>query len=643
MRRVAQEDASSVTADTGSHDTQQARSDDQGPRLVGLHMIVSAAALVLGGILAAIASLQLVLPDLGSGMAFLSYGRLAPASRILLVDGFATIGLLGLAYHAISKVTGSPLQRAPFALASLATLALGAVAGALGVLFGLNSGIAGLAPPIWARALLVVGALLGTLVVTGTAKDNGDQLGTTAWYLAAAPIVLTLGGIVGLVPASDGIAGTLQTSFAAGSAQAFLVLGTVGILYFVVTSLTGTDPNDAGNLGALGFWSAVLVSLFLSGWGQIYSPSPDWFETINVAITLGALVPLLVIVTDFGLMLKGRIPAIANRAALRYVVVAGLSGSLAVVASILLTWRATSSVIAYSTWVSGARVLLLLGAVAFSVFAAQRLMAGGGGKLTTVHFSLSTLGLVGMAVGLLAGGTAVALSWAAGPAVQAYSNAGVAWKVTADTSEPFLWIAALSAVVYAVAQLLFAARITKQSDTVNGETPDVNEYELDFATAARSVTWRRLVTGVAMVWILAGVVAVVIPTLDDTDRDPTILADTARTYESGTPEFNGRNLYISEGCAECHTQIVRAVGTDVGLGPVSVAGDYANESPALLGTERFGPDLMHFASRDTLDKVILGARLTDPRVVVPFSTMPSYSYLSDDDVQALISYLSTLE
>ena len=111
----------------------------------------------------------------------------------------------------------------------------------------------------------------------------------------------------------------------------------------------------------------------------------------------------------------------------------------------------------------------------------------------------------------------------------------------------------------------------------------------------------------------------------------------------GSVELAGRNLYISEGCIECHTQAVRPVGSDVGLGPVSIAGDYANESPALLGGARFGPDLMHFAtSSEFFDKVLVQASLQDPRALRPWSTMPSYSYLSSDDLSALVSYIETL-
>ncbi|VAW04526.1 hypothetical protein MNBD_ACTINO01-2165, partial [hydrothermal vent metagenome] len=158
----------------------------------------------------------------------------------------------------------------------------------------------------------------------------------------------------------------------------------------------------------------------------------------------------------------------------------------------------------------------------------------------------------------------------------------------------------------------------------------------------RYVTWKRLIRGVTAVWISALVFSVGLPLLDTTDRDPTLLADTARTYEAGSAAAIGRNLYIAQGCAECHSQEVRPVGTDVGLGTVSIAGDYAYEDPVLRGTIRFGPDLMHVAGREGFTPDAIAPHLQDPRDARSWSNMPSYSYLSQSDLDALTIYIQTL-
>ena len=90
---------------------------------------------------------------------------------------------------------------------------------------------------------------------------------------------------------------------------------------------------------------------------------------------------------------------------------------------------------------------------------------------------------------------------------------------------------------------------------------------------------------------------VFLPGLESDSAQPTILADESRIYVEGSDSAIGRDLYIQEGCVYCHTQSVRPITTDLGLGAVSVPGDYAHEEPVLLGVARMGPDLMHIADR----------------------------------------------
>ena len=87
----------------------------------------------------------------------------------------------------------------------------------------------------------------------------------------------------------------------------------------------------------------------------------------------------------------------------------------------------------------------------------------------------------------------------------------------------------------------------------------------------------------------------------------------------------GMTLFSSAGCAACHTQMVRPVVADVGLGAVTL-----NDANQPLGTRRFGPDLSD-----------VGARLSGSQieaVIRGFEGHPSLS-LSGDDMNALVTYL----
>ena len=633
-----------MTADTESNPPEAMSAAPPGTSVARIHLTAGSVFLILGTIVGSLAALQLVLPDLLSGSAFTTYGRLAPAARVLLTDGWITLGILGLSYLAIVRVTGSNVRRRTLAIAGAAVIAFGAFVGAAGILVGLQSGIVGQESPVWARAILLIGYALSATAIVSTARVNKDELGATGWYLTAAPVWLTLSGIVAVIPAPDGIPSTIQMAFAnAGMTGLFVVTASVGLLYFVFTALTDTDPSAPRPLATLGFWSLTLVWANLAAVHLIFSPTPDWYETLAVAFAIGALIPLITIATDLGLMLRGRAELLTDRGSLRYAVIASLSLSVATVVMLLLTWRSTSSIAQFSTWVNGLDVLIVLGGGSFAIFAGASVMRGGRSGGPSAHIVLSVLGLLAMGGALLVGGVVVGFTWAAGPASQTYANSGDAWRLTVDASEPFLWVAAMGAVVFALAQIIYAATVGRGEPAPAPELGPPIDYDLEFEGPPRYATWTRLMWGAIAVWAFAAVMTWLLPAVDTTDREATILADTSRTYEAGTPEALGRELYISEGCIECHTQQVRPVGTDVGLGPVSIAGDYAHEQPPLLGSYRFGPDLMHYAGLvEFFDVVIVQAKLERPRTVVPWSTMPSYSYLSDEDLSALISYMETL-
>lgn len=91
-------------------------------------------------------------------------------------------------------------------------------------------------------------------------------------------------------------------------------------------------------------------------------------------------------------------------------------------------------------------------------------------------------------------------------------------------------------------------------------------------------------------------------------------------------QARGRQVYISEGCAYCHTQQVRPLQADAIFGRPSAPGDYAYDTPELLGSERNGPDLSNIGARQASD-VWQYIHLYDPRSVVPQSIMPSFPWL----------------
>ena len=97
-----------------------------------------------------------------------------------------------------------------------------------------------------------------------------------------------------------------------------------------------------------------------------------------------------------------------------------------------------------------------------------------------------------------------------------------------------------------------------------------------------------------------------------------------------TEQLAGRQSYIANGCVYCHSQqprdISQAPDAARGWGRASVAGDYAYDTPHLLGTMRTGPDLLNIGARQPSKDWHLG-HLYQPRAYTPGSIMPSYPFM----------------
>lgn len=91
-------------------------------------------------------------------------------------------------------------------------------------------------------------------------------------------------------------------------------------------------------------------------------------------------------------------------------------------------------------------------------------------------------------------------------------------------------------------------------------------------------------------------------------------------------QARGRETYVAEGCAYCHTQQVRPLKQDLVFGRPSIAGDYAYSTPELLGSERNGPDLSNIGSRQP-SEIWHYIHMYEPRSLVSSSIMPAYPWL----------------
>ena len=143
-------------------------------------------------------------------------------------------------------------------------------------------------------------------------------------------------------------------------------------------------------------------------------------------------------------------------------------------------------------------------------------------------------------------------------------------------------------------------------------------------TIEKRLNWMMILIVVA---ISIGGIIEIVPLMfsaDATEPDEGILPYSAL-------RLAGRDVYVSEGCYNCHSQMIRPFRSETErYGPYTTAGETVYNRPFQFGSKRTGPDLARVGGRysDAWQRL----HLTDPRALVPESNMPAYTWLADNMV-----------
>ncbi len=105
-------------------------------------------------------------------------------------------------------------------------------------------------------------------------------------------------------------------------------------------------------------------------------------------------------------------------------------------------------------------------------------------------------------------------------------------------------------------------------------------------------------------------------------------------------EQQGHDEYVKNGCSYCHSLFIRINDWDRGAERIAERGDYVGQQPAILGTERTGPDLSQEGGEHPDDWH--QAHFTNPRYTDPISLMPSWEFLGKEKIRRLTAYVQYL-
>jgi len=175
------------------------------------------------------------------------------------------------------------------------------------------------------------------------------------------------------------------------------------------------------------------------------------------------------------------------------------------------------------------------------------------------------------------------------------------------------------------------AQPAPEQEDARRQTPDANQQPRVAAAAVPAappiLVGERQGVGVVMsgsvgLLVLSLLLSVFLPSMQQPGNG---IRSSNHAYSSEAQ--NGQDIYASQGCATCHTQLIRNVVTDVGLGPVTL-----DDTNQVIGYRRIGPDL-----------AAIGGRIEDTAALMALvagnGNHPAAPGLSETDVANLLAYL----
>jgi cbb3-type cytochrome c oxidase subunit II len=168
----------------------------------------------------------------------------------------------------------------------------------------------------------------------------------------------------------------------------------------------------------------------------------------------------------------------------------------------------------------------------------------------------------------------------------------------------------------------------------------------------RSLLWTALAA--FLLFSVGAVLTTVVPPM----VDKTLWASEYPVHEYTEQELRGIEIYKSQGCVYCHTQQIRKLDSDqrrygwrLVEAPASESWEYVNDKNHFLGTKRTGPDLARVGGKYSSEwhwahfknPRDMGEKFPDRKGIYErASIMPSFAYLSDEEIKDLTAYLQTL-
>jgi cytochrome c oxidase cbb3-type subunit I/II len=421
----------------------------------------------------------------------------------------------------------------------------------------------------------------------------------------------------------------------------FLTTPYLGLMYYFVPK-AANRPVYSYRLSIIHFWALIFLYIWAGPHHLLYTALPDWAQSLGTVFSVMLIAPSWGGMINGLLTLRGAWDKVRESIVLKFMVVAVTAYGMSTFEGPMLSLKNVNAISHFTDWTIAHVHIGALGWNGFLTFGMLYWLLPKifrtelySKKLAGFHFWIGTIGILFYAIPMYWAGFTQSLMWKefTDDGFLKYPN----FLETVTQIVPMYRLRVIGGSLYLIGVIVMMFNLFKtaaQGKLLANEEAEAPSLVQQGAIHNPGEHWHRrlerkpvMMLVVSLIVILIGGIIEMVPTFMIKSNIPTI--SSVKPY---TPlELEGRDIYIREGCYNCHSQMVRPFRSETErYGEYSKAGEYVYDHPFQWGSKRTGPDL-HRVGRKYPDSWHFN-HMEDPTSMSPGSLMPSYPWLIEDEL-----------
>ncbi len=600
---------------------------------------------IVGMSVGLLVALQLVWPEMNFGVQYTTFGRVRPVHTNAVIFAFVGNAIFMGVYYSLQRVLKARMFSDMLSKIHFWGWQLVIIASAITLPLGLTTSheYAEMEWPI-DLAITVIWVVFGVNMFGTIVKRRERHMYVAVWFYIATFVTVAVLHIVNSIqlPVTAwksyyvyaGVQDALvQWWYGHNAVAFFLTTPFLGMMYYFLPKMANR-PVYSYKLSILHFWSLIFIYIWAGPHHLLYTSLPSWVQSLGVVFSIMLIAPSWGGMINGLLTLRGAWDKVRTEPTLKFMVVALTAYGMATFEGPMLSLKQVNAIAHFTDWIVAHVHVGALGWNGFMTFAILYWLVPRiyktelySKKLANVHFWIGTLGILFYAIPMYWAAVVQGLMW------KEFTPEGVLKypNFLATTLEilPMHMMRAVGGALYLSGALLMTYNLVKtmtKGKLIANEPAEAPALEPivknERETHRRLERKPALFMVLALIAILIGGIVEMIPTFTIQSNIPTI--SSVKPYTA--LEIQGRDLYIREGCVNCHTQTVRPFRSETArYGEYSKAGEYVYDHPFLWGSKRTGPDLHRLGGK--YPNKWHFDHLLDPTITSPGSIMPSYPWL----------------